>query len=165
MLLALCHAVWLGAANGLSVESAVGLIVLLKTSYFPVGGHTLKACNHTQGCYQCCAGIFFPNTLQVWVFEENSESRNHWFWVFKKNFKIKEPPGLGIWKIRIKEPLVPVIYKISKDWWFVFLGGFFKKVENDGYTSELGMWFFDNRGYISKPSIWFDIFENHRYRN
>jgi hypothetical protein len=38
----------------------------------------------------------FSNTRQVWVFEENSESKNHWFWVFEKKIKIKEPLGLGI---------------------------------------------------------------------
>jgi hypothetical protein len=37
------------------------------------------------------------------VFETNSESRNHRFWVFENIFRTGEPLGLGIWK----EPAPP----------------------------------------------------------
>jgi hypothetical protein len=73
--------------------------IFIKKTYFPVGGHTLKACNHTYTRMLPVLGgynVFSSNTRQVWVFEENSESKNRWFWVFEKKFKIKEPLGPGI---------------------------------------------------------------------
>jgi hypothetical protein len=77
--------------------------------------------------------------------KKNSKSKNHWVRVFENQ--------------KLKNRLFQLFTKSQR------AGGFFKKVENHEYTSELGTWFFDNHSYISKPSTWFYFFENHRHQN
>jgi hypothetical protein len=50
-------------------------------------------------CVRWVFDYFFGcNTQWFRVFETNSESRNHRFWVFENFFRTEEPLGPGIWK-------------------------------------------------------------------
>jgi hypothetical protein len=66
---------------------------------------------------------------------------------FFEYFRIRELSILILWKIKIKELLVPIISKIFKSLWFSWKNLVFE-------------WLFDfhslkNHGYIWKPNLWF----------
>jgi hypothetical protein len=99
----------------------LGLYFSLKTTYFPVGRP------HIEGLLQPYTRMLpvlggYIYTRLVWVVEENSKSKNHWVWVFEKS--------------ESKQRLFRLFTKSQR------AGGFFKQVENHGYTSEWGTWFF-----------------------
>ncbi len=154
MLLALCHAVWLGGCPWLVGRVCCWDSIFITKKLLSSGRPHIESLLQPYTRMLPVLGGYiyiFSITLQVWV--------------FLKNIQNQRTTGSGYYLKNQNQRTACSGSLQNLKGLVVFLGGFFKKVENHGYTSELGMWFFYHHGYTSKPSIWFDFFENHRYQN
>jgi hypothetical protein len=97
----------------------------------------------------------YPPVPIVW---DVSESNNCWFRVTGKNSKIKEPLGLGIWKVaESRELLVPSTWKCSKS--KNRRARVFEKFQN---PTQIQLWhpsWYSSRGFgeisDTRPHLWY----------